>query len=102
MSLVVKSKPVTVTTGSATTVWTKPQLNDPVNTVLKKTYNVIIKRGESHPDWFVVRCEELHVNTQGKTYEEAVSNAIEAINLVVDELGLEKTFNLNIQRRFSD
>jgi predicted RNase H-like HicB family nuclease len=50
----------------------------------------------------VVRCEELHVNTQGKTEQEAQKNMIEAINLVVDELGLEKEFNLNIQRKFSD
>jgi predicted RNase H-like HicB family nuclease len=67
---------------------------------LKKTYNVVLAPGESHTDWSIARCDELHVNTQGKTAEEAIQNAHEAINLVVDELGLEKDFILRIQRKF--
>ena len=67
--------------------------------VLKRTYNVSLRAGEN--GWIVVRCKELHVNTQGKTEQEAIKNAIAAINLVVNELGLEKEFNLNLQRNFS-
>lgn len=69
MSVVVKTELTMASTASATTVMLMSHSNSPVNPVLKKTYNVILQHGESHPDWTVVRCEELHVNTQGKTEE---------------------------------
>jgi predicted RNase H-like HicB family nuclease len=102
MAVVVKGDPEMPSTAAKSFVRMIHDPNRSVQSSLKKTYNVIFKRGESHPDWIVVRCEELHVNTQGKTEQEAQKNMIEAINLVVDELGLEKEFNLNIQRKFSD
>jgi len=67
---------------------------------VKKTYNVVLTKGES--GWIVVKVPELRgLNTQGRTEDEAIKNAIVAIELMLEELGQEKEFNLNIQRKLS-
>ncbi len=40
-------------------------------------------------DWYVARCIELSVTSQGKTVEEAKANLREAVELYIESFGLE-------------
>lgn len=67
-------------------------------TVIRKSYTVVLETGED--GWIVVRCPDLPgVVTQGKTTDEAVRNAIDAIELMLEELGHDKEFNLIVTRK---
>ena len=39
-------------------------------------------------DWYVARCVELDVTSQGKTLEEARANLKEAVELYIESFGL--------------
>jgi len=59
----------------------------------RTSYNLVLEKGEGN--WVLAHCKELHVHTQGKTNEEAIRNAIEAIELMV---GSDKEFSLTIRQ----
>ena len=40
-------------------------------------------------DWFIARCPELNVTSQGRTLEEAEANLKEAVELYIESFGLE-------------
>jgi predicted RNase H-like HicB family nuclease len=44
---------------------------------------LITKEGK----WYVARCPELNVTSQGQTFEEAQKNLIEAIELYIESFG---------------
>ena len=46
---------------------------------------VIVREGR----WFVARCPELDVASQGRTVEEALRNLEEAVRLYIEEMGSE-------------
>ena len=48
------------------------------------------------------RCEELHVNSEGKTEEEAIKNVKEAIDLMLEDLNKSKHFSIKLIRKYSD
>ena len=63
-------------------------LRDFMSNKEKKTYTfsgVFIKEG----DWYVAKCFELDVVSQGRTMEEAFKNIQEAIMLYIDSFGTE-------------
>lgn len=63
-----------------------------------KAYTIALEKGQD--GWIVVKCPDLPgVVTQGKTEEEAINNAIEAIGLMLEDLGLDKEFNIMVIRR---
>jgi predicted RNase H-like HicB family nuclease len=51
-----------------------------------RTFLVSIKKEDK---FFVARCPELDVTSQGKTLEEAQSNIKEAIELYIESFGIE-------------
>lgn len=65
--------------------------------IVRKSYSVVLQKGQD--GWIVVRCPELQVVTQGKDEQEALRNAIEAIDLMLEELGRDKEFNLIVIRK---
>ena len=68
-----------------------------VHAVLKKTYTITIAKDID--GWLVGRCDELHVNSQGKTFGEIVENMREAVNLATEELGISTDFNMLVTER---
>ena len=66
-------------------------------TMQKKTYPVMITKDDG--GIFVGRCDELHANSQGKTFGEAVENMREAVELAAEELGSATDFNMLIVER---
>lgn len=60
------------------------------------SYNLVLEKGEGV--WILAHCEELHVHTQGKTQDEAVRNAIEAIETMLET---DKEFSLIVRYRYS-
>ena len=57
----------------------------------KKTYTIILTKDED--GGFVGRCDELHANSQGKTYGETIENMKEAVSLAAEEHDIND-FNL--------
>lgn len=53
---------------------------------MTKKYNAIITKEKS---WYVARCVELSVTSQGKTIEEAQKNLKEAVELYIESFGPE-------------
>ena len=53
---------------------------------MAKKFNAIITREEK---WYVARCVELGVVSQGKTIEEAQANLKEAVELYIESFGTE-------------
>lgn len=51
---------------------------------MTKKYNAIITKGKS---WYVARCVELSVTSQGKTIEEGQKNLKEAVELYIESFG---------------
>lgn len=47
-------------------------------------FSVIITKEEN---WYVARCPELNVTSQGKSFEEAKANLKEAIELYIESFG---------------
>lgn len=63
---------------------------------LRDHHLVTLELGED--GWFVARCKEINVVTQGKSFEDATKNAVEAIELVREELGKTQEFSISIKR----
>jgi len=53
---------------------------------MRKHYTAIITRDGS---WYVARCLDLDVTSQGRTIEEAKTNLKEAVDLYIDSFGEE-------------
>lgn len=66
-------------------------------TVQRKAYSVVITKDDD--GIFVGRCDELHANSQGKTFGETMENMKEAIGLATEELGRTTDFNMLIIER---
>ena len=49
-----------------------------------RRFSALITKEEK---WYVARCPELNVTTQGKTIEEAKKNLAEAIELYIESFG---------------
>ena len=63
----------------------------------RQTYIIVLEQGED--GWIVVKCLDLPgVVTQGKTENEAIKNAMDAIRLMLEELGIDKEFNVIVLR----
>lgn len=54
---------------------------------MKKHFKAFITKEE---DWYVARCPELHVTSQGETLEEATENLKEAVELYIESFGDEE------------
>ena len=68
--------------------------------VLRKEYVLNLTHGQD--GWLIGSCPELNVITQGKTQGEIERNAIEAIELVLEEISPnDKEFTLKIKSDFS-
>ena len=66
--------------------------------ILRKTWQISLEKGCD--GWIVAKCLNLTgVVTQGKTEEEAIKNAIEATELMLEELNEDKEFNVMVARR---
>ena len=64
--------------------------------VIRRSYRIVLEKGQD--GWIVVRCPDLQgVVTQGKTEAEAIRNAIEAIELMLEELGKDNKFNIIVR-----
>jgi len=65
----------------------------------RQTIRVVLEQGQD--GWFVVSSPDLEsLVTQGKTEEQAERKAVDAIELILEELGQEKEFNLIVTRKF--
>ncbi|MEK9178627.1 MAG: type II toxin-antitoxin system HicB family antitoxin [Patescibacteria group bacterium] len=53
----------------------------------KLTYHVLVWKEEK---WYVARCLELEVASQGKTKKEALANLREAVDLYLEDEDLER------------
>jgi predicted RNase H-like HicB family nuclease len=59
----------------------------------KETYRIYLQKGQD--GWIVVTSADLKaLVTQGKTEDEAIGNAYEATELLLEESGQKKDFNL--------
>lgn len=50
-------------------------------------------------DWYVARCLEVDVTTQGKTIEEAKTNLREAVELYIESFGDEMPQYISFERQ---
>jgi len=48
------------------------------------------------------RCNELHANAEGKTEAEAKNNIKKAIELMIEDLGKDKSYSLKFIRKYSE
>lgn len=62
----------------------------------RESFLVTLEKGEDN--WIIAKCPELNVVTQGKTYDEAERNAIDAIELVLDDSEKTKQFSISVRR----
>jgi predicted RNase H-like HicB family nuclease len=78
-----------ITTGVTSTI---PLLFNEAQTT-KETYRIYLEKGQD--GWWVVTSTDLKgLVTQGDTEAKAIKNAYEAAELLVEEYGLKKDFNL--------
>lgn len=76
---------------SNTTTTLKP-IGEPTSSI-KKSYRITLEPGQD--GWFVVTSPDIEsLVTQGKTEKEAIDNAREAIDLLLEESGEKKDFNI--------
>lgn len=64
---------------------------------LREVHVVTIEDGED--DMLIAKCPELNVITQGRTVEDTQYNAIEAIELMREELGKKNEFSIDVRRK---
>jgi len=70
------------------------------NSSLKTVYRIVLEKDENGR--IVVRCLDLPgVVTDGLDEREAIRNAFEAVQAMLESQGLKKEFNLIISRKFS-
>ncbi len=63
--------------------------------IQKKAYTIVITKDETD-NLFIGQCDELHANSQGKTYGEIMENIKEAVECAVEESGNTDDFNMLI------
>jgi predicted RNase H-like HicB family nuclease len=64
---------------------------------LRDSYVVTIESGLD--DWLIAKCPTLNVVTQGKTQDEVTKNVVDAISLMLEELGKPKEFTILTRRK---
>lgn len=62
----------------------------------RRNFLVTLEKGED--GYIIAKCAELDVITQGKTYDEAEKNIIEAIELVLEDDSNSKEFSISVRR----
>ena len=71
------------------------------NSSLKAVYRIVLEKDEDGR--IVVRCPDFPgVVTDGLNEDEAVRNAFEAVQAMLESQGIKKEFNLIISHKFSD
>jgi len=74
------------------------QTNEYRKTILRRSYSLILQKDEDGR--IVVRSPDLQgVVTDGADIKEAIRNAIEAVDVIVEVRGLDKDYNLIIIQR---
>ena len=68
-----------------------------VESVLRDVYVVTIEDGEDGMK--IAKCPELNIVTQGRSIDDAQHNAIEAIELMREEMGKTKEFSMDVRPR---
>ena len=63
----------------------------------RTTFELQIRKGTD--GYVIAKCQELHVVSQGKTESDAVMDAVEFMESVLEESGKEKSFSLRLKRR---
>lgn len=61
----------------------------------RKTYDVTLQKED---DWVIAQCQELNVVSQGKSFEEAEINVIQAIEIVLEDQGNTEEFSISVRR----
>ena len=74
----------------------KTKLKTDLKLTLRSPYRVTIRKGQD--GYVVAKCSELHVVSQGKTEEDAIMDAIEFMESVLEEQGKNKAFSIRIKR----
>jgi len=64
----------------------------------RQSYVVTVEKGED--GWLVAKCDVLNIVTQGKTIVDVEKNAIEAIELALDDEEVHKEFSISIHRLY--
>ena len=67
------------------------------STRLRDTYQLEVRKGQDKH--YIVRCRELHVVAQGKTINDAVIDALNFMESVLEESGKNKAFSIRIIRK---
>ncbi len=65
---------------------------------LRDLHLVTLEEGEN--GMIVAKCTEINVITQGKSFDDAERNVVEAISLMREELGKDKEFSISVRRIF--
>lgn len=71
--------------------------NRPQESMLRDTHVVAVEDGED--GMLVAKCAELNVVTQGKDMCDVQHNAIEAVELMREELGKRKEFSIGVRKK---
>ena len=69
------------------------------DSVYRTSYSVYLEPGQD--GYIIAKCPELNVVTQGKTEDEALKNSLDAMTLMVEELGKDKDFTIIPRRKLS-
>lgn len=71
---------------------------NPIESTTLDLHLVTLENGED--GMIIAKCSEINVITQGKTFEDAEKNIVEAINLMREELEKDKEFSISVRRIF--
>jgi predicted RNase H-like HicB family nuclease len=82
-----------ITTGNNASIPVKRDIAQNIAQDTKETYRIFLEKGLD--GWIVVTSPDLKsLVTQGKTEDDAIANAYEATELLLEESGQKKEFNL--------
>ncbi len=70
----------------------------PIKSITRDLHLVTLETGED--GMVIAKCPEINVITQGKTFEDAEKNIVEAINLMREELEKDKEFSISVRTIF--
>ncbi len=65
---------------------------------LRDFHLVTLEEGEN--GMIIAKCTEINVITQGKSFDDAERNVVEAISLMREELEKDKEFSISVRRIF--
>jgi predicted RNase H-like HicB family nuclease len=68
------------------------QTTEESKTIFRNSYEVTIEKGQD--GWLIAKCPTLNVVTQGKDKKELEKNIIDAVSLMLEELGKPKEFTI--------